>query len=83
MLKAMDHVTLAGQPTRGASGNPHPVKLANGVSVWFSRWVSMESDGRQTEGVGIQPDMVLVHSGKGDPTFRAAVQALKDKLSQK
>ncbi len=79
MMKAMDHVTLVGQPTRGASGNPHPVTLSNGVKVWFSRWVSMEPDGTPLEGRGIQPDVTVEHKGEGDPTFDKAVEILREK----
>jgi len=76
MMKAMDHVTLVGQPTRGASGNPHPVTLPNGMKVWFSRWVSMEPDGTPIEVRGIQPDVKVEHAGSGDPTFDKAVEIL-------
>lgn len=79
MMKAMDHVTLVGQPTRGASGNPRPVTLANGVKVWFSRWVSMQPDGTPIEGRGIQPDIEVAHMGGGDPTFDTAVELLREK----
>jgi C-terminal processing protease CtpA/Prc len=79
MMKAMDHVTLVGQPTRGASGNPHPVTLSNGVKVWFSRWVAMEPDGTPIEGRGIQPDVTVEHMGEGDPTFDKAVEILREK----
>jgi C-terminal processing protease CtpA/Prc len=78
MMKAMDHVTLMGQPTRGASGNPHPVTLSNGVSVWFSRWISLEPDGRPIEDRGVQPDVTVEHAGAGDPTFEKAIQLLRD-----
>ena len=79
MMKAMDHVMLVGQPTRGASGNPRPVTLSNGVQVWFSRWVSMEPDGTPIEGRGIRPDVTVEHSGEGDPTFDKAVEILREK----
>src|SRR5207247_9754316 len=38
MLAVLPNVTTIGLPTRGASGNPAPVDLPHGVSVWFSRW---------------------------------------------
>jgi C-terminal processing protease CtpA/Prc len=81
MMKAMDQVTLVGQPTRGASGNPRAVTLPNGVKVWFSRWVSMEPDGTPIEGQGIQPDVKVEHTGSGDPTFDKAVEILRKKTS--
>jgi carboxyl-terminal processing protease len=80
MMKALQHVTLAGQPTRGASGNPHPVRLSNGVAVWFSRWISLEPDGTPIEGRGVQPHVLVEHSGPGDTTFDAAVRILQEKI---
>ena len=77
MMKAMDQVTLVGQPTRGASGNPQAVTLPNGVKVWFSRWVAMEPDGTPIEGRGIRPDVQVEHTGSGDPTFEKAVEILR------
>jgi len=79
MMKALDHVTLVGRPTRGASGNPQAVTLSNGVKVWFSRWVSMEPDGTPIEGRGILPDVEVEHAGAGDPTFDRAVEILRRK----
>lgn len=81
MMKAMDHVTLVGKPTRGASGNPRAVTLSNGVRVWFSRWVSMEPDGTPIEGRGIQPDVEVEHTDPGDPTFDKAVEILREKTN--
>lgn len=75
MLKSLPHVTLVGQPTRGASGNPQPVELPNGVVVWYSTWVSMLPDGSTFEGGGIAPDTVVKHEGEGDPTFERGVEA--------
>ncbi len=77
MMKALDHVTLVGQPTRGASGNPRAVTLSNGVKVYFSRWVSMEPDGTLLETIGIQPDVEVEHAGPGDPTFEKALEILR------
>ncbi len=78
MLKALPHVTLFGQATRGASGNPAAVSLPNGVEVFYSRWVSMLPDGTIIEGQGIQPDRPIRHTSgaKQDPTFQAAVRHL-------
>lgn len=82
MMKALDHVQVIGQPTRGASGNPHAVTLANGVRVWFSRWVSLELDGRPIEGQGVRPHRLVKHSDEGDVTFDRAIQLLKDPFDQ-
>lgn len=76
MMKSMEHVTVVGLPTRGASGNPRPVLLSNGVKVWFSRWVSLEADGTPIEGRGVLPDRRIEQRGDGDSAFDAAVQLL-------
>lgn len=76
MLKVLPQVTLVGQPTRGASGNPAPVHLPNGLRVWYSRWVSMLPDGTATETRGIPPDILINPDGPNDSTFRAAIKLL-------
>ncbi len=76
MFRSFPHATLLGQPTRGASGNPQAVTLPNGTKVWFSRWIAMDAEGIPFEGKGIQPDILIEHKGKGDPTFRSAVDFL-------
>lgn len=80
MMKVLPHVTLVGLPTQGASGNPQPVTLPNGVKVWFSRWVAMRPDGTSFEGEGIKPDVTVEHTGKGDPTLEAGVRELKKRI---
>ena len=75
MMKALPHVTLIGQPTRGASGNPASVDLPNGISVSYSRWVDMLPDGTPIEGKGVSPDITVEHESPGDPTFDAAVKS--------
>jgi hypothetical protein len=82
MMKCLPHVTLVGQPTRGASGNPAPVSLPNGVSVWYSRWMSLLPDGTPIEGKGVPPDVLVQHQGPGDPTFDAAVEMLGAKIAE-
>lgn len=83
MFKSLPNVTLAGQPTRGASGNPQPVPLPNGTDVWFSRWVALLPDGTPIEGIGIQPDVVIEHrddDARFDVTFDRAVELLHKKI---
>ena len=77
MMKSLPHVTLMGQPSRGASGNPRPARLSNGVVVWFSRWVSLELDGTAIEGRGVAPDVLVEHQGEGDATFKQALKELQ------
>ena len=80
MMDALPHVTLVGKPTRGASGNPQPVELPDGTTVWFSRWVAMRADGTVLEGEGVKPDVEVEHEGEGDPTFEGAVGELKKRV---
>ncbi|MFQ5654404.1 MAG: S41 family peptidase [Planctomycetota bacterium] len=81
MMKALPQATLVGQPTRGASGNPQPLELPNGVTVHYSRWVALEADGGLFEGRGIAPDILVEHRGAGDPTFDAGIEALRKRLA--
>lgn len=81
MLKAIPHATLVGQPTQGASGNPDPVALPNGVTVFYSRWTAELPDGTPLEGTGVQPDVFIEHKGDGDPTFDEAVKILSEKVT--
>jgi carboxyl-terminal processing protease len=76
MLKTLPNAKSFGQPTQGASGNPQPVKLPNGVIVTYSRWKVVMPDGTPLEGKGIAPDEVIVHQDKDDPTLKAALSWL-------
>lgn len=82
MLKALPHVRLVGLPTCGASGNPSPVRLPNGVNVYFSHWVALQADGKPFEGTGIVPDVKVAHKGRGDPTFEQAVKELQNRINR-
>ena len=85
LFKCLPHVTLVGQPTRGASGNPQPLPLPNGVDVWYSRWVSLLPDGTPIEGEGIAPDVLIEHRedpARFDTTFDEAVEILEQALSK-
>ena len=77
MMRVVPKATLLGQPTRGASGNPAPAGLPNGVTVWYSRWISMLPDGTPIERKGVQPDKLIEHRGTGDVTFDAAIEELQ------
>jgi C-terminal processing protease CtpA/Prc len=81
MMAVLPHVTLVGQATRGASGNPAPVILPNGITVFYSRWVDMLPDGTITETKGIPPNIVVQHEGAGDPTWEAGLAELKRQLA--
>lgn len=78
MFSAIPGVTLIGQPTRGASGNPQPVLLPNGLVVYFSRWVDMDMKGNIVEDRGVQPKIKVKH-GAGDPAFARALKIVQKK----
>jgi hypothetical protein len=82
MVDALPSGTLLGQPTAGASGNPAPLALPNGVTVSYSRWLNLNPDETHTEGKGIIPDEVIKHDPSGDPTFDAAVKSLKERVKR-
>ena len=83
MMKAIPTVTLLGQATRGASGNPRVMQLPNGVDVHYSTWISLLPDGTSIERRGIQPDIEVAHKGDGDQTFASACVALDQLLKKK
>jgi C-terminal processing protease CtpA/Prc len=70
--------TLVGGKSRGASGNPRPVDLGNGVVVFLPTWKAMRADGTVFEGQGIAPDLPVKATdfGERDPVIDAAVRAL-------
>jgi hypothetical protein len=84
MCRVLPTVTLVGLPTRGASGNPKPLALPNGVTVWFSRWVETRPDGAPLEGVGVPPAERVEHpaDADGDPTFDRALALLQARLGR-
>ena len=76
MLKALPQAKLIGQPTRGASGNPQPVALPNGVTVRYSTWVPLGLDDQPFEGVGIAPAMTIGDDPTGMKGLAAAIADL-------
>ena len=72
---------LIGAKSAGSSGNPQPHDLGNGLVVMLSSWRSLDLDGRELEGVGITPD-VVVDAGPGDfatadPVLAKALEHLR------
>jgi hypothetical protein len=77
MLAALPKGTPVGQATRGASGNPRPVLLPNGVTVNYSTWVPLQLNGKPFEGTGIAPDTRIDDDARGTKGLQAAIEALK------
>ena len=44
MMKQTPHCTLMGERSYGSSGNPRPVPLANGVSLFLPSWTAIAPD---------------------------------------
>lgn len=71
---------LMGEKSYGSSGNPKPISLANGVSVFLPSWVALTSDGEPFEGKGISPDVHVEFPDAPedqDPLINAALELLK------
>ena len=45
MMRQVDGCRLVGAPSYGASGNPKPFALANGVTVYLPSWKAMDAEG--------------------------------------
>lgn len=81
MMQQAPKCQLIGAPTYGSSGNPKPVELSNGVTVFMPSWQDLFPDGSILEGVGIKPDIPVnttTHQLRTeDPVLEAARQALR------
>ncbi len=81
MMKQAPQSVLVGAASQGSSGNPQPLELDNGVTVFLPSWKSMTPDGREIEGVGIQPDIAVNASqrdfAEADPVIDAALTHLR------
>ncbi len=81
MMKQVPNCTLIGEKSYGASGNPLPHDLGNGVTVMIPSWKALRPDGTGLEGEGLEPD-VEIHATKeqlavGDPVLDAALVWLR------
>ena len=81
MMKQNPECTLVGDNTAGASGNPQPVDLGNGVTAFVPSWKNMDLDGVCLEGKGIAPDRKVeintLNSRLPDPVIAAALDLLR------
>ncbi|MBK8975565.1 MAG: Ig-like domain-containing protein [Planctomycetes bacterium] len=80
MMRQAGKAVLIGARTRGASGNPQPYELGNGVTVWLPSWRATDTDGHPFEGAGIAPDIAVETSPRdfadGDPVLARALSEL-------
>jgi C-terminal processing protease CtpA/Prc len=56
-MRELPHVTVAGEPTMGATGNPEWHDLGGGWSYTVSIWRCITADGLEIEDRGIPPDV--------------------------
>jgi C-terminal processing protease CtpA/Prc len=74
---------LVGEKSYGASGNPKPHELGNGVTVFLPSWRDLALDGNDQEGVGISPDVVVETKREdfetGDPVLVRALELIRPK----
>jgi hypothetical protein len=81
MMKQAPGCTLLGQRTAGASGNPRPVELGNGVTLYVPSWKDLRLDGTCLEGEGLAPDVEVKAEPQefsaGDPVLAAALSVLR------
>ncbi len=81
MMKQAPGCTLVGDRTAGASGNPRPVDLGNGVTVYVPSWKDLRLDGTCLEGEGFAPDVKVKTSPQdfkqSDPVIEEALKVLR------
>ena len=81
MMKQVPGAVLVGGRSQGASGNPQPYDLGNGVTVFLPSWKAMTPDGHEFEGEGIEPDIKVGATpsdfAKSDPVLDAALARLR------
>lgn len=77
MMKRVPGCKLIGATSYGSSGNPKPVALGNGVTVYLPSWKALRPDGTCFEGQGIAPDIAIsvtpAELATADPVLQAAL----------
>jgi Peptidase family S41/Tricorn protease C1 domain len=78
-MRQLPNVTLAGDRTAGATGNPGTFPLANGWSYTVSRWIEYTADDRVIEDNGISPRVFVPATASDfaqgrDPVLEWALQ---------
>jgi hypothetical protein len=80
-MRTLPHVTVIGDTTGGASGNPATFPLGNGWQFTVPRWMEFGPDREPIEGRGVAPHIVIPWTPAGydrerDPLIDAAVGLL-------
>ncbi|MEO0481656.1 MAG: S41 family peptidase [Planctomycetota bacterium] len=84
MMRQAEKATLIGGQSGGASGNPQPFDLGNGVEALLPSWRALDGDKNSIEGVGIVPDLEVEFdssdsNGRSDPVLERAIEFLRDR----
>lgn len=78
MMGALENVTTVGLPSRGATGNPQPFTLFEGVKVWVPTQRGLLLDGTLIEERGVAPDEEVGPGEEGkDPALERALAILR------
>ena len=81
MMKQVPDCKLIGETSYGSSGNPKPVDLGNGVTVFLPSWKALRPDGTCFESEGIKPDIIVETTPTElldrDPVLEAALKFLR------
>ncbi len=82
MMKQAPDAKLVGEQSYGASGNPRPHELANGVTVYLPSWKALLPDGTSLETRGIAPDVEVARDAGNAPRRDLAIEKAIDVLKR-
>lgn len=79
MMRQVPDTRFVGERSTGASGNPLPHRLANGVTVHLPSWKALLPDGSEWEGRGIGPDVEVPWDADReiDPVLAKALELVR------
>ena len=85
-LSKGEHVTLMGSNTVGSDGNVTLLAMPDGNILQFTGWGVLTADGKQTQRIGVSPDIRVPYTVQGisegrDELMDAAVQYLINQQS--
>ncbi|MDR1197472.1 MAG: peptidase S41 [Prevotellaceae bacterium] len=83
-FRAGDHTTIIGSTTAGADGNISPISLPGGLRTMISGIGVYYPDGRETQRIGIVPDIEVKPTVKGiregrDELLEKAIEVIRQK----
>lgn len=83
-MRTLPNVTVIGDTTGGASGNPAIFPMGNGWSFTVPQWIEYGPDGQPIEGRGVAPHIAMswipaYYDRERDPLIDAAVGVLAER----